>query len=122
MNNMGEIDSELQSKLETWDASKWYLGDLANIATYHYGGDCTKWEEATGCVNLKDYAKVATRFPISLRQKIYETTNGNLRWEHFKTVVSLDNEYASYFLRKADEKGWSVKRLGDEIKKHKARK
>jgi hypothetical protein len=98
------------------DTMKWYTGDLINQATYQWGEKYDKWEIATGvpATELRRRAKVATRFPMSFRQRM---AGRNLRFEHFEAVVPLDNEHASYFLTMADEKKWSISELKKRIKK-----
>lgn len=103
---------------------QWYLGDLAVYAE----SPTTGWGEskytdliaATGYAyeTLTKYATVARRFPVAFRESILKQMEltPSISFSHFQEVKALDDNFASYWLKKAADNGWGVARLREEVK------
>ncbi len=92
-------------------ASTWCLGDWLVYGEVSFNGryrdaiDLTSLDYQT----LRNHAWVVRRFPISRRRDA-------LSFTHHAEVASLSEPEQDYWLRKAEEGGWSAKRLRREVK------
>lgn len=118
-------------KLQKYDGKiQWYLGDLAVYAeSPTTGWGQSKYDQLLALTGydyqtLKDYANVSRRFTPSFREQIgsYITTDLKISWNHFRASASLDDVQATYWLEKANNNGWGVAKLREEIRKWKETK
>ena len=96
---------------ESKDQSEWLLGDLAQGIDKDYGEDAIgKYAYAIGMVKktLVGYRTVAGVYSVEIREKYRK-----LSFSHFKTCASLEKPEA--WLRKADDREWSVEKMSHEI-------
>jgi hypothetical protein len=108
---------------------QWYLGDLAVYAespTTGWGeSKYTQLIEGTGYEygTLRNFASVARRFNQDFRAAILSprgyTSLEGLSFNHFRLVMSLDDNFATYWLQKAADNAWGVAKLREEIRKWK---
>lgn len=106
--------------------TQFYLGDLA---IYANNTEVTGWGESkyddlvasTGYeyITLSNYASVARRFTPTFREEILKQcdSNHNISFAHFRLVMSLDDNFASYYLRKAADNRWGIARLREELER-----
>lgn len=106
---------------------QWYLGDLAVYAE----SPVTGWGEskyadliaATGYSEetLKKYATVSRRFTVEQRTMFLKQVELTPRvsFSHFQEVKGLDDNFAFYWLQKANDNGWGTAKLREEIRKWK---
>ncbi|APU21378.1 LmbU family transcriptional regulator [Actinoalloteichus sp. GBA129-24] len=92
-------------------ASTWCLGDWLVYGEESFSG---RYRDATEFTSLdyqtlRNHAWVARRFPISRRRE-------TLSFTHHAEVASLSEPEQDFWLRKADECGWSAKRLRREVR------
>jgi len=96
---------------DIYTSSAWCLGDwlvygeTAYRDRYHEAVEQTALDYQT----LRNYAWVVKRFPLTRRR-------GNLSFGHHAEVASLPEAEQNFWLRKAEEFGWSVKRLRLEVR------
>jgi hypothetical protein len=114
-------------QLQKYDGKiQWYLGDLAVYAE----SEITGWGEskyadlvnATGydMQTLSTFAGVARRFPQMWRENVLSRDKVfTVSWSHFKAVAPLEDNFAVYWLQKANDNGWGVAKLREEIRKWK---
>ena len=112
---------------------QWYLGDLAVYAE----SDVTGWDKkkedgkskyddlinATGYdrKTFTDYATAARRFTPLWREEFTKDNplRNGLSFNHFRAVITLDDNFAGYWLDKAGNNAWGVAKLREEIRKWK---
>ncbi len=97
---------------------QWSVGDLINHAESEWGNTYTEMADITGYSEktLRDYAYVARSVELSIRQD-------NLSFAHHQVVAGLKDPITkeplakeqTKWLKKAEENGWSSKRLRQEI-------
>lgn len=93
------------------NASSWCLGDWLAYGEVAYSGRYRDAVELT-CLDyqtLRNYAWVAKRFPLSRRRD-------NLSFGHHAEVAALPEPEQDFWLRKAEEFGWSRNRLRRELR------
>ncbi|NMO53346.1 DUF1016 domain-containing protein [Actinoplanes sp. TBRC 11911] len=93
------------------DSSSWWLGDWLVFGETAYTGRYKEAVERTGLVyqTLRNYAWVARRFEHSRRQY-------RLSFAHYSEVARLEQPEQDYWLRRAEEHGWSRNQLRREIR------
>lgn len=91
--------------------SAWCLGDWLVYGEVAYAGRYRDAIEQTSLnyQTLRNYAWVARRFPLSRRREA-------LSFAHHAEVAALSQPEQDFWLRKAEELGWSVKRLRREVR------
>jgi hypothetical protein len=103
--------------------TQFFLGDLVVCAEFEWGDKYTELIDLTGYdyQTLRDYATVARRFSPTFREEICRdvTTNQLPSFNAFRTVQSIDDERAKYFLRMVVDGKWSVIKLREEVKRYK---
>jgi hypothetical protein len=92
-------------------SSAWCLGDWLVYGEEAYAG---RYRDAIEQTSLdyqtrRNYAWVVKRFPLSRRRD-------TLSFGHHAEVASLSEPEQDFWLRKAEEFGWSVKRLRREVR------
>jgi hypothetical protein len=92
-------------------SSAWCLGDWLVYGETRFTGRYRDAIELTflDYQTLRNYAWVARRFPISCRRD-------TLSFTHHAEVAALNEPERDFWLRKAEDYGWSVKRLRREVK------
>lgn len=92
-------------------SSAWCLGDWLVYGETAFNGRYRDAIELTSLdyQTLRNHAWVARRFPMSRRRD-------TLSFTHHAEVAALAEPEQDFWLRKADEHGWSVKRLRREVK------
>ncbi|MCM2387662.1 LmbU family transcriptional regulator [Streptomyces albipurpureus] len=92
-------------------ASTWCLGDWLVYGEASFNGRYRDAIELTSLdyQTLRNHAWVARRFPISRRRDA-------LSFTHHAEVASLSEPEQDFWLRNAEEYGWSAKRLRREVK------
>ena len=93
------------------DSSAWWLADWLIYGETAYTGRYREAIERTGLdyQTLRNYAWVARRFEFARRRD-------NLSFAHHAEVASLDQPEQDYWLRQAEEQGWSRNRLRKEVR------
>lgn len=93
------------------DSSAWWLADWLIYGETAYTGRYREAIERTGLdyQTLRNYAWVARRFEFARRRD-------NLSFAHHAEVASLDQPEQDYWLRRAEEQGWSRNRLRKEVR------
>lgn len=101
--------------------SQFYLGDLVVCAEFEWGDKYTDLIDLTDYDydTLTKYASVARRYSPEFREEVAHVGKIMPSWSAFKTVASVDDDRAKYFLRMVVEGGWSIRRLEDEVKRYK---
>lgn len=91
--------------------SSWCLGDWLVYGIVAYSGRYRDAIEQTSLdyQTLRNYAWVAKRFPMSRRRD-------TLSFGHHAEVAALPEPEQDFWLRKAEEFGWSVKKLRREVR------
>jgi hypothetical protein len=91
-------------------SSAWCLGDWLAYGQELYGSRYRDAVEQTGLEyqTLRNYAWVARRFGLSRRRD-------TLSFGHHAEVASLPEPEQDFWLRKAEEFGWSARRLRREV-------
>jgi hypothetical protein len=94
-----------------FSSSAWCLGDWLVYGEATFSGRYRDAIELTSLdyQTLRNYAWVARRFPMSRRREA-------LSFTHHAEVAALAEPEQNFWLRKADELRWSVKRLRREVK------
>jgi hypothetical protein len=92
-------------------SSAWCLGDWLLYGIANYEGRYREAIEQTSLdyQTLRNYAWVANRFSLSRRRE-------KLSFGHHTEVAALPTPEQDFWLRKAEELGWSVKRLRQEVR------
>jgi predicted HicB family RNase H-like nuclease len=92
-------------------SSAWCLGDWLLYGIANYEGRYREAIEQTSLdyQTLRNYAWVANRFSKSRRR-------GKLSFGHHTEVAALPTPEQDFWLRKAEELGWPVKRLRQEVR------
>jgi len=92
-------------------ASAWCLGDWLAYGQAAYGGQYREAVARTGLdyQTLRNYAWVAGRFELSRRRD-------TLSFGHHAEVAALPAPEQDFWLRKAEQFGWSVRRLRREVR------
>jgi ADP-ribose pyrophosphatase YjhB (NUDIX family) len=92
-------------------SSAWCLGDWLVYGETAYRGRYREAIEQTSLdyQTLRNYAWVAKRFSLPRRRD-------GLSFAHHAEVAVLQEAEQDYWLRKAEELGWSVKRLRAEVR------
>lgn len=92
-------------------SSTWCLGDWLVYGEASFNGRYRDAIELTSLdyQTLRNHAWVARRFPMSRRRD-------TLSFTHHAEVASLSEPEQDFWLRKAEESGWSAKRLRREVK------
>ena len=92
-------------------SSAWCLGDWLVYGQAAYGSRYREAAERTGLgyQTLRNYAWVAGRFKLSRRRD-------TLSFGHHAEVAALPEPEQDYWLRKAEEFGWSTTRLRREVR------
>jgi len=92
-------------------SSAWCLGDWLVFGQAAYGGRYREAVERTGLdyQTLRNYAWVAGRFELSRRRD-------TLSFGHHAEVAALPEPEQDFWLRKAEEFGWSTMRLRTEVR------
>ncbi|MEV0533665.1 LmbU family transcriptional regulator [Kitasatospora sp. NPDC050463] len=93
------------------DSSTWWIADWL---VYGESTFQDRYEEAVKRTSLsyqtlRNYTWVARRFPLSRRRQ-------SLSFSHHLEVVALDPPEQDYWLRKAEELGWSRNKLRAEVR------
>jgi hypothetical protein len=103
-----EIGSYLSSVVSS---SAWCLGDWLVYGESAFSGRYRDAIELTSLdyQTLRNHAWVARRFPIDFRRE-------TLSFTHHAEVAALAEPERDFWLRKAEELGWSAKRLRREVK------
>jgi hypothetical protein len=92
--------------LSTWCLGDWLVyGEVAYTDRYREAIEETSLDYQT----LRNYAWVAKRFSLSRRREA-------LSFGHHTEVAALSEPEQDFWLRKAEELGWSVKRLRHEVR------
>jgi predicted HicB family RNase H-like nuclease len=92
--------------LSAWCLGDWLVyGEVAYTGRYRDAIEQTSLDYQT----LRNYAWVAKRFSISRRREA-------LSFGHHAEVAALSEPEQDFWLRKAEELGWSVKRLRQEVR------
>jgi len=96
---------------DIYTSSAWCLGDWLVYGEMTYRGRYHEAVEQTALdyQTLRNYAWVVKRFPLARRR-------GNLSFGHHAEVASLPEAEQNFWLRKAEESGWPVKRLRLEVR------
>jgi hypothetical protein len=94
-----------------FSSSAWCLGDWLVYGEAAFNG---RYQDAIKLTSLdyqtlRNHAWVARRFPISRRRD-------TLSFTHHAEVAALAEPEQDFWLRKAEEHGWSAKRLRREVK------
>lgn len=91
--------------------SAWCLGDWLVYGEVAYTGRYREAIEQTSLdyQTLRNYAWVARRFSLSRRREV-------LSFGHHTEVAALSEAEQDFWLRKAEELEWSVKRLRQEVR------
>jgi hypothetical protein len=97
--------------LDICTSSAWCLGDWLVYGEVAYTGRYRDAIEQTSLdyQTLRNYAWVAKRFSLSRRRDA-------LSFGHHAEVAALPEPEQDFWLRKAEELGWSVKRLRYEVR------
>ena len=92
-------------------ASAWCLGDwlIYGEATYTERYRDAIEQSSLDYQTLRNYAWVVKRFPLSRRRQ-------TLSFGHHAEVAALPNPEQDFWLRKAEEFHWSVKKLRSEVR------
>lgn len=92
-------------------SSAWYLGDWLAYGEMTYRGRYRDAVEQTSLdyQTLRNYAWVVRRFPLSRRRD-------SLSFGHHAEVAVLPEAEQDFWLRKAEESRWPVKRLRSEVR------
>jgi hypothetical protein len=92
-------------------SSAWCLGDWLAYGQDNYGSRYQKAVERTGLVyqTLRNYVWVARRFELSRRRE-------TLSFGHHAEVASLPQPEQDFWLRKAEELGWSTSQLRHQVR------
>jgi len=92
-------------------SAAWCLGDWLVFGERAYAGRYRAAVEQTSLdyQTLRNYAWVANRFALSRRR-------GTLSFGHHAEVAALADAEQDYWLRKAEEHRWPVKRLRREVR------
>jgi hypothetical protein len=96
---------------DIYSSSAWYLGDWLVYGEVTYSGRYRYAIEQT-CLDyqtLRNYAWVAKQFSLSRRRD-------SLSFSHHAEVAALAEPEQDFWLRKADEFVWPVKRLRQEVR------
>jgi hypothetical protein len=93
------------------DSSAWWLADWLIYGETAYTGRYREAIERTGLdyQTLRNYAWVARRFDLPRRRD-------NLSFAHHAEVASLAQPEQDYWLRRAEEQGWSRNNLRKEVR------
>ena len=96
---------------EVCTSSSWCLGDWLVYGEDTYGSRYRDAIEYTSLdyQTLRNYAWVARRFSLSRRRY-------TLSFGHHSEVAALSDPEQEFWLRKAEELGWSCKRLRSEVR------
>jgi hypothetical protein len=98
------------------DGGRWTLGDLANQCARKWGentiGDLAAEIRIAKAQTLRDYARVARRFPFAVRNAFQDAP---LTFSHFRTACAAGDD-AELWLAKAADDVLSVAALAREIK------
>jgi hypothetical protein len=96
---------------DIYTSSAWCLGDWLVYGEAAYDGRYREAIERTSLdyQTLRNYAWVAKRFSLSRRRE-------NLSFGHHAEVAALQGAEQDFWLRKAEELGWSVKHLRREVR------
>jgi hypothetical protein len=90
----------------TWWVADWLVfGESEFQDRYHEAIKRTSLSYQT----LRNYTWVARKFPLTRRRQ-------NLSFSHHLEVVALDQPEQDYWLRKAEEMGWSRNKLRGEVR------
>lgn len=92
-------------------SSAWCLGDWLAYGIEEFSGRYRSAVEETSLdyQTLRNYVWVAKRFPLSRRR-------ATLSFGHHAEVAALAEPEQGFWLRKAEEFGWSVKQLRREVR------
>lgn len=103
--HIGEVLSVVRT------SSAWCLGDWLVYGEAAFNGRYREAIERTSLdyQTLRNYAWVARRFPLSRRRD-------TLSFGHHAEVASLESAEQDFWLRKAEELGWSTSRLRREVR------
>lgn len=97
------------------DAGRWQLGDLAGTVTTAYGEDSIgAFASEIGMAKaqtLRDYARVARRFPSAIRNAYVDSP---LTFSHFRATIRAGEDAELWLARAADE-GLTVAELHRQI-------
>jgi hypothetical protein len=96
---------------DVYSSSAWCLGDWLVYGEAAFGGRYREAVEQTSLdyQTLRNYAWVAKRFGLSRRRE-------GLSFGHHAEVAALPEAEQDFWLRKAEELGWPVKRLRQEVR------
>lgn len=103
------------SKME--EAVHWWIGDWLNYGERKWGEDYAQAMDITGFT----YATVTTDAWVAKSVKVSRRRE-TLFWSHHREVASLKPKEQDRWLKRAEEQGWSMRRLRGEIRDWKARK
>lgn len=135
LNFKGQLTTEewldIALSIQKFDGKiQWYLGDLAVYAE----SDVTGWDKkredgkskyddlvaATGYGKdtFKVYGSVARRFSPQFRDNTLSSLNEvRITFSHFQSVAPLDDNFAAYWLMKANDNAWGRDKLREEIRR-----
>jgi len=93
------------------ESAAWWIADWLVYGESKFQG---RYEEAVkrtplSYQTLRNYTWVARKFPLSRRRP-------NLSFSHHLEVVALDQPQQDYWLRRAEELGWSRNKLRAEVR------
>lgn len=93
------------------NSSSWWIADWLVYGESTFHGRYAEAAKRTSLSyqTLRNYTWVASRFPMSRRRH-------SLSFSHHLEVVSLDRAEQDYWLRKAEELGWSRNKLRTELR------
>jgi len=89
-------------------AIQFWLGDLLNYGEHAYGEKYSQFLEYRAYSTLATYSWVARQIPSSERVE-------KLTFEHHRCVAHLPSPDQSQWLSRAEDEGWSTRRLASEI-------
>jgi hypothetical protein len=94
-----------------YSSSAWCLGDWLVYGEFAFGGRYREAIDQTSLdyQTLRNYAWVARKFPMSRRRD-------KLSFAHHAEVTALSEAEQDFWLRKAEELAWAVKRLRVEVR------
>ncbi|WP_172890644.1 LmbU family transcriptional regulator [Actinoplanes derwentensis] len=93
------------------NSSSWWIADWLVYGESTFNGRYVEAAKRTSLSyqTLRNYTWVASRFPMSRRRH-------SLSFSHHLEVVSLERAEQDYWLRKAEELGWSRNKLRTELR------
>ncbi len=93
------------------NSTAWWIADwlVYGESTFHGRYEAAIERTPLSYQTLRNYTWVARRFPLSRRRQ-------SLSFSHHLEVVALEQPQQDYWLRKAEELGWSRNKLRREVR------